>query len=136
MDNEHRRGGGGVAALFSVCPATTRKGTPCTQGVEGAQTYCHHHDPERARERSRSASRAAKAKSNPLARALHKQLVKLAEDVASGALAPYKAAVIVQALNTRIRLVEVERRVQEQDDLLERLEQLERGRGGAPPWRA
>ena len=131
MDNEQR--GGGVAALFSVCPATTRKGTPCTQSIEGARTYCHHHDPERARERSRSASRAAKAKSNPLMRSLHRQLEKLAADVASGELVPYKAAVIVQALNTRIRLVEVERKIAEQEELLERLDALERNRG-ARPW--
>ena len=120
---------------MAVCPAITRKGTRCTQSVEGAQTYCHHHDPERARERSRSASRAAKAKSNPLARNLHRQLGMLAADVASGELAPYKAAVIVQVVNARIRLVEVERRVQEQGELLERLEDLERSRGGGGrPW--
>jgi hypothetical protein len=124
------RGGGGVAALFSVCPATTRKGTPCTQSVEGAQTYCHHHDPER----SRSASRAAKAKSIPLARELHKQLVSLARDVASGDLPAYRGAVVVQILNCRIRLVEVERRVAEQEDLLARLEELERIRSGGRPW--
>ena len=128
------RGGGGGPALLSVCPAITRKGTRCTQTVEGAQTYCHHHDPERARERSRSASRAAKAKSNPLAKSLHRQLEKLAGDVASGELAPYKAAVIVQIVNARIRLVEVERRVAEQEDLLARLEELERSRSGGRPW--
>jgi hypothetical protein len=120
---------------LSICPAITRKGTRCTQTVEGARAFCHHHDPERARERSRSASRAAKAKSNPLARSLHRQLEKLAADVASGELAPYKAAVIVQVVNARIRLVEVERRVQEQGELLERLEDLERSRGGGGrPW--
>ena len=125
-----------MAALFSVCPATTRRGTPCTQAVEGAQTYCHHHDPERARERSRSASRAAKAKSNPLMRSLNKQLEKIARDVANGDLAPYRAAVVVQALNARIRLAEVERRVAETEDLLTRLEELERARagGGGRPW--
>ena len=123
-----------MAALFSVCPATTRRGSPCTQSVEGAQTYCHHHDPERARERSRSASRAAKAKSNPLMRSLHRQLEKIAQEVASGDLVPYRAAVMVQALNTRIRLVEVERRVEEQQELLARLEMLERSRGGGRPW--
>ena len=123
-----------MAALLSVCPGITRRGSRCTQTVEGAQTYCHHHDPERARERSRSASRAAKAKSNPLARSLHRQLEKLADDVATGRLAPYKAAVIVQVVNARIRLVEVERRVQEQEDLLQRLENLERSRGGGRPW--
>ncbi len=131
------RGGGGVAALLSVCPAITRKGTRCTQSVEGAQTYCHHHDPERARERSRSASRAAKAKSNPLTRSLHRQLEKLDEDVATGELPPYRAAVVVQVLNCRLRLVEIERRVEEQDDLLARLDALERGRGGGGrPWGA
>jgi hypothetical protein len=128
------RGGGGGAALVAVCPAITRKGTRCTQSVEGAQQFCHHHDPERARERSRSASRAAKAKSNPLARELHKQLVKLAEDVASGDLPAYRGAVVVQILNCRIRLVEVERRVAEQEDLLARLEELERIRSGGRPW--
>lgn len=119
---------------MSVCPAITRKGTRCTQTVEGAQEFCHHHDPERARERSRSASKAAKAKSNPLMRSLHKQLEKIAQDVASGDLVPYRAAVMVQALNTRIRLVEVERRVEEQQELLERLEELERSRGGGRSW--
>ncbi len=125
-----------MAALLSVCPGITRRGTRCTQSVEGAQTYCHHHDPERARERSRSASRAAKAKSNPLMRSLHRQLEKIAQEVASGDLVPYRAAVMVQALNTRIRLVEVERRVEEQQELLARLEMLERGRGGGRPWGA
>jgi hypothetical protein len=69
-----------------------------------------------------------------LARSLHSQLEKLAADVASGELAPYKAAVVVQVLNCRIRLVEVERRVAEQEDLLARLEQLERSRSGSRPW--
>jgi len=69
-----------------------------------------------------------------LARSLHRQLEKLAEDVANGDLAPYRAAVIVQALNTRIRLIETERRIQEQEDLLARLEQLEHGRSGSRSW--
>jgi hypothetical protein len=70
-----------------------------------------------------------------LARELHKQLVKLAEDVASGDLPAYRGAVVVQILNCRIRLVEVERRVAEQEDLLARLEELERIRGGGGrPW--
>jgi hypothetical protein len=122
---------------LSVCPAITRKGTRCTQSVEGARAFCHHHDPERSRERSRSASRAAKAKSNPLARNLHRQLEKLAADVASGDLPAYRGAVVVQVLNCRIRLIETERRIQEQTDLLERLEQLEHSRaGGAGRWGA
>ena len=63
---------------------------------------------------------------------LHRQLQTLAEDVAKGDLAPYRAAVIVQALNARIRLLETERRITEQEDLLARLDALERSRGGRP----
>jgi uncharacterized membrane protein YqjE len=69
-------------------------------------------------------------------RSLHRQLEKIAQEVASGDLVPYRAAVMVQALNTRIRLVEVERRVEEQQELLARLEMLERSRGGGRPWGA
>ena len=59
---------------------------------------------------------------------------KLAEDVATGELPSYRAAVVVQVLNCRLRLVEIERRVEEQEDLLARLEQLERSWGGGRPW--
>ena len=54
--------------------------------------------------------------------------------MANGDLAPYRAAVIVQALNTRIRLLETERRIAEQEDLLARLEELEYARTGSRSW--
>jgi hypothetical protein len=121
---------------MAQCAGTKRNGSPCTVSVPVEQEYCWWHSPVNAEARRQAASRGGKAKANPLTRTLHRQLEKLTEDVATGALAPYKAAVIVQVVNARIRLVEVERRVQEQDDLLERLEQLERSRGGARPWGA
>jgi hypothetical protein len=37
-------------------------------------------------------------------------------------------------VNARLRPVEVERRVAEQEDLLARLEELERIRSGGRPW--
>ena len=120
---------------MAQCAGTKRNGLPCTASVEAEQGgLCRWHDPANAQARQQAASRGGKAKANPLTRTLHRQLEKLTEDVAAGALAPYKAAVIVQALNTRIRLVEVERRVAEQEELLERLDALERSRGGRPPW--
>lgn len=120
---------------MALCAGTGRNGSPCTVSVEVEQEYCWWPSPANAEARQQAASRGGRAKSNPLARSLHRQLENLADDVATGALAPYKAAVIVQVVNARIRLVEVERRVAEQEDLLARLEQLERNRG-ARPWGA
>ena len=117
------------------CAGSKRDGTPCTASVEEGQTYCWWHDPSYSEKRRRAASRGGRAKARPpLTRELHRQLGTLADDVASGKLKPYVAAVCVQVVNARIRLVEVERRVQEQEELLERLEQLERSRGGGRPW--
>ena len=116
------------------CAGTKRNGSPCAVSVPVEQEYCWWHSPVNAEARQQAASRGGRAKSNPLARSLHSQLEKLAGDVASGELAPYKAAVIVQVVNARIRLVEVERRVTEQEELLERLERLERARSGGRPW--
>ena len=121
---------------MALCAGTKRNGSPCTVSVEVEQEYCWWHSPVNAEARMQAASRGGRAKANPLTRTLHRQLEQLAEDVANGALAPYRAAVIVQALNTRIRLVEVERRVAEQEKLLERLDALERGRGRVRPWGA
>ena len=120
--------------MRAICTATKANGDPCTLPATGQQGVCWAHDERYAARRRATASKGGRARANPLARNLHAQLEKLAEDVASGELAPYKAAVIVQALNTRIRLIEVERRIQEQEDLLTRLEELERSRGGGRPW--
>ena len=46
--------------------------------------------------------------------------------VVSGELVAYRGAVACQLVNARIRLLEAERRIKEQEDLIER---LERGRG-------
>ncbi len=120
--------------MSDICTATKANGDLCTLPATGQQGVCWAHDERYAARRRATASKGGRAKAHPLARSLHEQLAKLAEDVANGDLAPYKAAVIVQALNTRIRLVEVERRIAEQEELLARLEMLERARGGGRPW--
>ena len=119
------------------CAGTKRNGEACTVTVEPPDTHCWWHSPAYSEERRRAASKGGKAKASPpLTRELHRQLETLAEDVAKGDLAPYRAAVIVQALNTRIRLLETERRITEQEDLLARLEELERIRSGSRSWGA
>jgi hypothetical protein len=122
--------------LSDICTATKANGDPCTLPATGQQGVCWAHDERYAARRRATASKGGRAKATPLARSLHAQLEKLAEDVANGDLAPYRAAVIVQALNTRIRLLETERRIAEQEDLLARLEELERIRSGSRPWGA
>ncbi|MDP8951957.1 MAG: hypothetical protein M3N18_06935 [Actinomycetota bacterium] len=126
-------GGGGGGELVRVCPAITRAGHRCAHPVNGGQEFCHHHSPDLAEERQLYAARGGRARHNPtgsLTRELHQQLSQLGEDVASGKLQPYRAAVVVQALNARIRLAEFELRRLEAADLETRLEQLERGRRG------
>ena len=125
---------GGGGELVSVCPAITRKGHRCTQVVDAGQTFCHRNDQDRAEERQLIAARGGRAGHNPLVRELHRQLEQLGEDVASGALVPYRGAVMVQAINARIRLAEFEVRMREQEDLIQRLDELERSRGGGGGW--
>jgi hypothetical protein len=122
--------------LNAICTATKANGDPCTLPATGQLGVCWAHDERYAARRRATASKGGRARANPLARSLHEQLAKLALDVANGDLAPYRAAVIVQALNARIRLLETERRITEQEDLLARLEHLERTRSGGRLWGA
>jgi hypothetical protein len=72
---------------------------------------------------------------------LHRKLHELGEAVEDGTLVPYRGAVCAQLINTRIRLIELERRIKETEELEARLDHLERARqsrqsrGGAAPWR-
>ena len=122
------------------CAGFKRDGTPCAVSVEPPQTYCWWHSPAYSEERRRAASRGGKAKASPLTRELHSLLEDLTNRVVEGSLVPYRGAVAAQLVNARIRLVETERRIQEQEELLERLDALERDRGlgggGSSRWGA
>jgi hypothetical protein len=56
---------------------------------------------------------------------LKKQLRELAADVLSGKVERADAAVVNQILNTRARLIELERKIKETEELETRLEALE-----------
>jgi hypothetical protein len=58
-------------------------------------------------------------------------LATLYQEVRGGAVCPKVGAVLNQILNARIRLVETEMRVREQEELEERIAALERRRGMA-----
>jgi hypothetical protein len=98
---------------MAVCAGIKRSGGRCTLSVEPGKTFCHHHDPDRSEERSRAASRAGKSKPSREIRGLKKQLEDLAEDIRAGRVERGDAVVVNQILNTRVRLIEIERRVEE-----------------------
>jgi flagellar motility protein MotE (MotC chaperone) len=108
-----------------ACPGIKRDGTRCAVVVSGPNDYCYQHDPARAAERRRNASRAARSRPSREISAIKAQLQDLAQDVLSGDLETGRAAVVNQLLNTRLRALELERKIREVDELTERLERLE-----------
>jgi hypothetical protein len=108
------------------CRATKANGEPCTLPANGPQGLCWAQDPQNAAKRRTMASHAAKAKGNRRLSELDKQLENLAADALEGNVERGVAAVVNQILNTRARLLELERKIRETDELEQRLEELER----------
>ncbi|MDP9478987.1 MAG: hypothetical protein M3R38_25460, partial [Actinomycetota bacterium] len=79
--------------------------------AKGQLDVCWAHDPANAAQRRRTASRGGRGKPSREIRDLKKQLEALAEDVLGGRIDRGDAAVVNQILNTRARLIEVERKV-------------------------
>jgi hypothetical protein len=107
------------------CLGIKRDGGRCTVIVGPSQTHCYQHDPARSSERRRNASKGGRSKGNPKLAKLDKQLEDLASDALEGKVERGVAAVVNQIINTRVRLLEVERKIKEQDELEERLAALE-----------
>src|SRR5215212_373800 len=105
------------------CAGTKRDGGRCATIVDGS--YCYQHDPERAEERRRNASRAALARHDPEIREIKNLLKDLYSGVLEGRVERAAAAVANQVANTRLRAIEVGRRIREADELEERLDELE-----------
>jgi hypothetical protein len=107
------------------CAGIKRDGGQCTTIVKPPQTHCYQHDPERAGERKRNASRAAKSKPSRELAGIKQRLSDLADDVLAGEVDRAVAAVASQVLNVYLRAVSVELKIREQQDITERLEELE-----------
>ena len=118
---------------MTVCRATKANGEACVLSANGPQGLCWAHDPANCEKRQRMASKAARSKkpSRELA-GLKAQLQDLTKDVLAGDLETGRAAVANQLINTRLRAIEVERKVKEAEELEERLEALERVLKGRP----
>ena len=93
--------------------------------VGPSQTHCYQHDPKRAEDRRRNASRGGRSKGNQRLAKLDKQLEDLAADALAGEVERGVASVVNQIINSRLRAVEIERKIREAEELEARLEALE-----------
>jgi hypothetical protein len=110
---------------MAVCRATKANGEPCTLAANGPQGFCWAHDPANRDKRRRMASRAARSKPSRELSSIKALLEDLTERVLSGELHTGQAAVANQLANTRLRAIELERKIRETEELAERLEALE-----------
>jgi hypothetical protein len=111
--------------LTVQCTAVKRSGERCTLPANGPQGLCWAHDPANAEKRRRGASRGGKAKANRELPSIKARLEDLTEQVLSGELPTGPAAVANQLINTRLRAIELERKIKETDELEARIEALE-----------
>ena len=148
------KGGGGMRQ----CGASKRDGSPCSLPAQGADGLCWAHNPANADARRKGASRGGKSKPGSELALLKQKLIKLGDDLVAGkahrgnasvAVAAYGTAVKVIEAETKLRelqesrLVETQLRVQEQTEIISRMEQLEerlalekKSEGRRSPWGA
>jgi hypothetical protein len=98
-----------------LCSATTKAGKPCQRPAQGHGDYCLGHDPDRVAERRRTASRGGRGKVNKEARAVRELVYHLTEQVLCGELETSILYAAVAAQNTKLKALEVERRLEESD---------------------
>jgi hypothetical protein len=111
---------------MAVCRAIKANGEPCTLPTNGPQGFCWAHDPaNREKKRGRMATRAARSKPSRELTALKAQLQDLTKRVLASDLETRRAAVANQLLNTRLRAIELERKIKETAELATRLEALD-----------
>jgi hypothetical protein len=111
------------------CAGKKGDGTPCERIVSASHEYCYAHDPVYAEDRKSAASKAArspaKSRSTTEIREIKGRIKDLYAAVLEGRAERAAAAVANQIANTQLRAIELERRVREQDELEERLDELE-----------
>ena len=116
------------------CAAIKANGERCRLDATGKQDTCWAHSPENSEKRRKRAPRGGRAKANRELPQIKTLLADLTEQVLAGELETGRAAVANQLINTRLRAIEVERKIREQGEIEERIASLEdlarnRGRG-------
>ena len=125
-----RRRGGGGGYLMTKCSGITQAGTACKGiPIDGSQ-WCYVHHPDHAEERRRHGSKGGRrgGRGRPVAElgALRDENGDIRRRLLEGELLPNVAAVAVQSINADIRAVGAVLKAREQEEIIERLEELER----------
>ena len=112
--------------MTARCQGIKRDGGMCTASVAPGVQWCFNHDPERAAERKSNASRAGKSSGGREIRDLKRRISDVVDAVLEGSQDRGRAAVAIQGLSALKGVLELERKVKEQEEILERIEALER----------
>jgi hypothetical protein len=122
-----------------IKPGGERCGSIAMKGYQ----HCYGHRPDLADERKRNASKGGRSGGRGRGSGELTEIKALLEDLTDRVLrielGSGVAAVANQLINTRLRAIEVERRLKETEELEERIEALERLQakpGGGRRWRA
>jgi hypothetical protein len=111
------------------CTAIKPNGERCKGTPIAGSEWCWNHSPEHAEAQRRAGSRGGKrgGRGRPLTDVadIKKRLSDLANDALQGTVETRVAAVVSQVLNVLLRAVTVELQVREQQELIQRLEELE-----------
>ena len=114
---------------MSLCAGIKPDGGRCKAQATRSSSFCIGHDPDRVDDRRRRASKGGKrgGRGRPQVELsdIKRRLLALTDAVLEGEQDRASAAVAGQLLNGVIRAVGVELKVREQEDLTERLEELE-----------
>jgi len=108
-----------------VCTAVTRNGEPCTLQATGKNGLCWAHDPRNAEQRRRRASKGGRSKANTEIRDLKAQLEDLSDGVLEKRIDRSDAIAVNMIINTRARLIELERKIKETEELEQRISAIE-----------
>ena len=114
---------------MAKCTAIKRGGDRCKGDAIDSSGYCYSHHPDHAEDRKRAARKGGRrgGRGRPVAElaALRDENADIRERLLDGKLKPGVAAVAVQSLNVDIRAVLGTLKAREQEELVQRLEELE-----------
>ena len=112
----------------------TAAGSRCKAEAMPEEEWCWNHQPDYEKARRRRASKGGKrgGRGRPQreTEGIKALLEDLTERVLTGDLETGPAAVANQLVNTRLRALEIERKIRESDEMEARIEELERATEG------